>query len=104
MVAAAATAATVVVLHGLVTLGPTSPVCRSDSPCTKPAAHVVLIFSRQHSVAMATTDAHGRYEVHLAAGTWTVAANTGVGARPGRIIVHAVRSEQRNIALDTGIR
>jgi hypothetical protein len=107
MVAAAATA--LVVLHGLVTIGPTTPTCKVGTPCTKPAAHVLLQFARVHptatsSGAEAWTDARGHYQVKLAPGEWIVVANRGLAIRPVRFIVRAVPSMTRNFALDSGIR
>ena len=51
-----------------------------------------------------TTDARGRYRVRIAAGTWTVRANTGMRLTPVRIVVPRAVTAVRNFAIDTGIR
>ncbi|MEN3342790.1 MAG: hypothetical protein V7644_2194, partial [Actinomycetota bacterium] len=38
-------------LHGVVTRGPTQPVCQVGVPCSKPAVGAVLVFSRNGTVA-----------------------------------------------------
>jgi hypothetical protein len=93
-----------VLLHGAVRIGPTTPVCRAGVPCSKPAAHVVLTFSRGTSRVRVTTDARGRYRVRIAAGTWTVRANAGMRIAPVRIVVPRAETAVRNFAIDTGIR
>jgi hypothetical protein len=91
-------------LHGLVTIGPTTPVCRVDVPCSKPAGNVTLTFSRPGRVLHALTDAHGRYRLSLPAGTWNVRASAGMSMKPARIVVPAVPTAMRNFSIDTGIR
>jgi hypothetical protein len=93
-----------VLLHGTVRIGPTTPVCRAGVPCSKPAAHVVLTFARGASRVRATTDAHGRYHVRLVAGTWTVRANAGLRMTPVRLVVPQAATAVRNFSIDTGIR
>lgn len=93
-----------VLLHGAVRIGPTTPVCSAGVPCSKPAVHAVLTFSRGTSRVRVTTDARGRYRVRIAAGTWTVRANTGMRLSPVRIVVPRAVTAVRNFAIDTGIR
>ena len=100
MLAAAATA--LVLLHGSVTIGPTTPTCKVS--CTKPAAHVLLEFIRYGHLKMATTDAHGRYSVLITPGTWKVVATRGISAVPERFIVRAVTTQKRNFFLDNRLR
>ena len=38
--------AVVFTVHGTVRIGPTTPVCRTGVPCSKPAAHLLLSFGR----------------------------------------------------------
>ena len=104
MLAAAAAAATVLV-HGVVTIGPTTPTCTAKTaPCTKPAAHVLVEFTRYGSTAMATTDSRGRYTVRLRPGPWKVFATQGIRCTPGTFLVRAVASQRRDFKLDTGLR
>jgi hypothetical protein len=91
-------------LHGTVRIGPTTPVCRAEVPCTKPAAHVVLSFSRGATHVRVRTDALGRYHLHLAPGTWTLTTRFGIRPRPIRFVVPRAASATRNFSIDTGIR
>ncbi len=93
-----------VLLHGTVTIGPTTPVCRAGQPCSKPAAHVRLTFARGTTVVRVVTDGAGRYRVSLAAGTWTVRASVGMRIAPERFVVPRAPSATRDFAIDTGIR
>jgi hypothetical protein len=93
-----------VLVHGVVLIGPTTPVCREGIPCSKPAAHVLIEFTQASKIRMATTDARGRYSVRLEPGTWTVLATRGVRTTPSRFVVRHVVSQRRDFALDTGIR
>ena len=93
-----------VLLHGNVTIGPTSPVCSVDHPCEKAAVKVTLTFSRPGRVVRAVTDTNGRYRVPLPAGTWSVRASAGMSMTPAKITVPRVRTATRNFAIDTGIR
>jgi len=94
-------------LRGIVTQGPTRPVCRDD-PCEEPARGVILQFMRGGKVvaAVKTTQA-GRYAVDLAAGSYGVRTERRrVGSR---LTPHVVRVSRGQIArvdfhLDTGIQ
>ena len=80
-----ALAVALVLLHGVVTLGPTRPVCADGVSCTKPAAHVVLVFRR---------------------GTSAVAVSPprriGSGLQPRTFTLR--ESRRLDFRLDTGIR
>lgn len=96
-------------LHGVVTRGPTAPVCRAGMPCSEPAVGVQLTFSRGGKVAAtALTAAGGRYSVRLPAGTYTVAqrpaARIGTGIRPQQVRVAGGASRRVDLFIDTGIR
>lgn len=100
-----ATAVTaLVLLHGAVTIGPTAPVCKVGTPCTKPAARVVLTFTRGAAVVTAKTDTQGRYRVSLRAGIWKVRASVGMSMRPTTFTVPRAATATRNFDIDTGIR
>jgi hypothetical protein len=94
----------VVLLRGLVLIGPTSPVCHTGERCDKPAAHVTLRFTRNGRTVKATTDATGHYRVSLDYGTWTVHASVGRSIKPSKFFLLQVRSTRRNFLIDTGIR
>jgi hypothetical protein len=94
-------------LHGIVTRGPTAPVCRKGVPCSGPARHVVVQFTRDgRVVGAARTDAKGRYRVVLASGGYAVrvARRFGVAIAPRRAVVPAATMRRLDLAIDTGIR
>ncbi len=97
-------------LYGLVTRGPTTPVCSNEVPCSEPAAHVKLRFLRGATlVATTRTDLRGRYRVQLPRGIYTVrVAGAPTGGPGGRIDPAAVRVRtswrHQNFDIDTGIR
>ena len=102
-----ALAVALVLLHGVVTLGPTRPVCADGDSCTKPAAHVVLVFRRGTSPTVRVrTDAQGRYAVRLRRGTYAVAVSPprriGSGLQPRTFTLR--ESRRLDFRLDTGIR
>ena len=97
-----------VLLHGVVTRGPTTPVCVTGKPCSEPAVGAVVAFLRHgRVVARVRVGAEGRYQVRLAPGTYAVrqvpAPRIGFGIRPDRVRVRAV-STRVDLFIDTGIR
>lgn len=96
-----------VLLHGVVTRGPTTPVCMTGKPCTEPAVGAVLVFSRGGRSFRARVGRGGRYAVRLAPGTYGVrelpAPRIGFGVRPGTIRVRATAT-RADFFIDTGIR
>lgn len=99
-----AAVAALVLLHGLVTIGPTTPVCRVGTPCSRPGSKVVLTFSRAGRSVSVKTDTAGRYRVRLAPGRWRVQASVGMRLLPVVILVPRVATVRRDFAIDTGIR
>ena len=97
-------AAALGLLHGLVTFGPTTPVCRQGAPCSRPAAHVRLVFTHHGTVRSTTADARGRYAIRLAPGTWTVRASIGVSIAPARVRIVQGAAIVRDFRIDSGIR
>jgi hypothetical protein len=93
-----------VLVHGVVRIGPAAPVCRVGVPCDRPASHVVLRFTSGPRSATTRTDAAGRYRISLAPGSWTVHASVGRAIRPQRFVVANVRNAVRDIVIDSGIR
>jgi hypothetical protein len=95
-------------LHGVVTRGPTTPVCQVGKPCSEPAVGAVLAFSRDGRVAARVrAGAGGRYAVQLAAGTYAVrvipAQRIG-GLTPRQVRVRAGLDGRVDFSIDTGIR
>jgi len=93
-----------VLLHGVVRIGPTTPVCRVGVPCDKPAAGVMLRFTRAGTTVTAKTDSQGRYRAVLSPGSWTIRASRGMSIRPAAFVVPRVQTASRNFTIDTGIR
>src|SRR5436190_10375522 len=96
-------------LHGVVTRGPTRPVCQVGVPCSQPAVGAVLVFSRNGVVVTRVhTGAGGRYSVRLRPGYYSVstapATKIGSGLRPRQ--VHGVSGVlgRADFRIDTGIR
>src|SRR5437899_8471356 len=60
-------------LHGVVTRGPTTPVCRVGKPCSEPAVGAVLVFAHNGTVAARVrAGTGGRYAVSLQPGLYAV--------------------------------
>ena len=98
-----------VLLHGTITRGPTTPVCQVGTPCTAPMADAVLVFTRNGRViARARSDAHGRYSVQLRVGTYSVSMavrpKIGSGVKPQMIRLSRAVPTRINFFVDTGIR
>ena len=96
-------------LHGVVTRGPTTPVCQVGKPCSEPAVGAVLVFSRSGQVvARVRAGAGGRYAVHLRSGYYAVRVSptpkVGSGLRPLQVRVHSGVFERLDFEIDTGIR
>jgi hypothetical protein len=92
-------------LRGLVTIGPTTPVCRAGEPCSKPATGVVLTFTHgARRVSTRTDGTTGRYRVTLRAGFWSVRASAGMRIAPALVNIATTRVTVRNFLIDTGIR
>jgi hypothetical protein len=92
-------------LYGVVTRGPTTPVCRVDVPCTAPYGHSTLVFSRPGVTRQVTTDAQGTYRIGLAPGRWSLRVKDAhFGAKPAAAWVPTSRYAKLNVFVDTGIR
>jgi hypothetical protein len=92
-------------LYGVVTRGPTTPVCRVDVPCTKPYGNSTLVFTRPGVTRKVTTDAQGKYRVALPAGRWSLRVQDAhFGWRPSTVTVPSGRYAKLNVFVDTGIR
>jgi len=92
-------------LLGLVTRGPTTPVCRPDKPCSAPYAHATLVFTGAAASKRVTTDAKGAYRIALAPGPYAVRVQRAqFGWKPLFVTVPRGRYGRANVYVDTGIR
>lgn len=95
-------------LHGVVTRGPTTPVCRVGKPCTAPAVGAVLVFSHDGRVAArARAGAGGRYAVKLPPGFYAVRVSPPQrigGLKPREVRVRSGVNGRVDFQIDTGIR
>lgn len=95
-------------LHGVVTRGPTTPVCRVGKPCSEPAMGAVLVFSRGGAIAgRARAGAGGRYTVRLVPGLYAVRVSPPQrigGLKPSRVRIRAGAPRRLDFQIDTGIR
>ena len=93
-------------LRGVVTRGPTQPVCQAGVPCDAPAPRVVLAFARAgHRTRTVRTDAHGRFRIALAPGRYALRiASARFGYTPRAVVVPRARFAVIRISIDTGIR
>jgi hypothetical protein len=98
-----------VLLHGTITRGPTTPVCQVGRSCTEPMAGALLVFTRNGRVAArARSDAQGHYSVRLRVGTYTVNMDVrpkiGSGVKPQTITLRRAVPTRIDFFVDTGIR
>ena len=105
MTAVAILAALLSGLYGVVTRGPTTPVCIAGEPCTAPYGHATLVFSRPSVTHQVTTDGTGKYRISLAPGRWSLRVKDAhFGAKPTAVWVPTGRYGKLNVFVDTGIR
>jgi hypothetical protein len=92
-------------LFGVVTRGPTKPVCRVDQPCTAPYAKATLVFSKAGATRRVTTDAKGKYRIALAPGRWSLRVQGArFGWAPKTVTVPRAKYGRADVDVDTGIR
>lgn len=96
-------------IQGIVTIGPTCPVERPDSPCPDRAypTTIVVMDSTGAEVARAPTDASGQFLVSVSPGDYTLTEVTsGVFPHPVAVAVHVPPDTYTfvHIMLDSGIR
>jgi hypothetical protein len=96
-------------LRGTVTLGPTSPVCRTETPCERPYATRVVIRSARTGRRVRTldSDGSGHFRARLRPGLYRVRA---LGGDPfprcssATVRVRTHRVTRVAISCDTGVR
>jgi hypothetical protein len=95
-------------LRGVVLIDPAYPMCRVGVPCTKPAARVWLVFSRNgRTVARTRTKRDGSYRIRLKPGIYGVTSPKQIGPgglKPQRVAVFAGIYRRVVLRLDIGIQ
>jgi hypothetical protein len=98
-------------IEGRVTIGPTCPVERPDSPCPDaPFVATVRVMSGSDVVASETSANDGTFRIAVPPGTYTVEADpaSGGGVAHGialnDVVVHAGVFTHVNVTVDSGIR
>ena len=92
-------------LRGTALLDPGYPVCKVGQPCTRPAAHTLLMFWRNgREVAHTHTDRQGRYRIALPPRAYTVTSTGHAVVTPAHVTVASHRYRRVTFKLDTGIR
>ena|SRR2546423_14912871 len=97
-------------VEGRVTIGPTCPVERPDSPCPDaPYVARIRVLSGSDVVASGTSAKDGTYRIAVAPGTYTVEADpvsAGGIARsaPAHVVVRAGAFSHLDLSFDSGIR
>jgi len=94
-------------LHGVVTRGPITPVCRVGVPCDGPAPGITLTFTHAGVAKTTRTDQDGAYRVELPPGSYAVRTSSkpfGEVPSPASVHVRAGHSDKIDFVIDTGIR
>jgi hypothetical protein len=97
-------------LIGVVTRGPTEPVCRPSVPCDAPFAAGFTVTRNGAPVASFRSGADGRFRVPLpAGGTYRVVPGPDApllapGSQAREVVVLAGQVNQVELQFDTGIR
>ena len=95
-------------VRGELLIDPGYPVCRVNQPCTRPAPHVVLVFSRYGRLAKRTkTSDDGTFRIALRPGVYSVTAPGNTRLRdldPSRVVVPRRHYRRQTFKLDIGIR
>jgi hypothetical protein len=103
--ALAALAALLGGLSGVVTHGPTTPVCRANVPCSAPSAYAALAFTRAGVTKRTRADAKGAYRIALAPGRYALQVQGArFSWRPKLVTVPRGRYARVDVFVDTGIR
>ena len=90
---------------GTVVVAPCRPVERVGDPPCPPRPGIKVHFERGSAATVAVTNPDGVYSVRLAAGTYDVWAEGGIGRpQPVRVTVQPGDALTVNLTVDSGIR
>jgi hypothetical protein len=94
-------------LQGIVTKGPTTPVCKQGQPCVAPV-RATLVFHRARHTYRTRSRTDGHYRILLAPGYYTVTIleriGIGRGVVPRAVHVRLAHVDRLDFSIDTGIR
>jgi hypothetical protein len=95
-------------LTGIISEGPTAPVCRTDVSCERPVSNhtVEALDSSGGIVAQGSTDDNGRYTLQLQPGHYTLVLvpKVGLGNIPDNQVDVKAGVNTHNLSVDTGLR
>jgi hypothetical protein len=95
-------------LYGIVTKGPTTPVCRVGVPCDAPVSVTLVASHGSTEVARVRSTRQGRYRIALPPGYYTIRSTKRVGItsnpRPHAVHVRGGHWDKIDFLFDTGIR
>jgi hypothetical protein len=95
-------------VEGQVSFGPVSPVARPGIPNYRPKrAQLDVLDANDKIVAHTTSDDHGKFELDLAPGTYTIRPEPGQGHvrfTSPHVIVRSGETTKIGIIYDSGIR
>lgn len=96
-------------VSGIVALSPALPVCRVDSPCSRPIPDFQLVFTQEgREAGRAVTDENGIYRIALRPGRYAVSVpgvhHLGAGLNPREVVVARRYPTRVDFTFDSGIR
>jgi hypothetical protein len=96
-------------LVGIVVRGPVQPVCQAQTPCDAPFGASFTVEQNGRAVATFRSDAQGRFQVHLAPGSYLVVPGPDApiispSAQAKPVVVGPDGLTSVRLEFDTGIR
>jgi hypothetical protein len=96
-------------LVGIVVRGPVQPVCQPQVPCDAPFGASFTVQQGSHVITTFRSDAQGRFQVHLPAGTYLIVPGPDApiispSSQTKQVVVGSEGLTQVQLEFDTGIR